>query len=778
MRLEMRVEGRVKQKEIVEVRLVEGGRPGQSVKVKNKSVDEKGNIILNLTDGTEVVIPKGDKGDSIKIDKVLNQADGSRKIVFNDGSEFIVPKGDKGEKGDSISIKSQSTLDNGDKKIVFSDNTELVVPKGDKGDRGIKGDQGDKGETGEASKIIKQRKLDNGDIELTFNDNTVVKVPKGDKGDEGKRGIQGETGKASKIVSQKPLDNGNIQVTFNDNTVVEIPKGDKGESITATVTNQSNGDKKVVFSDGTEFIIPKGDKGDKGEPFKYSDFTKEQIEGLKASFDVKKIDSLTGTGNSSTLYVYQNGLYFWNGSKYEEAIKQVDISGKVDKTEIPKKLSELENDKTFKTDNEIQSMIDTAVSSKVDKSDVVDYINTSEDYTGKVASANIVKNLTVNLEKSYNGIAQELDNYAQVEEVRENSSNIAVLNSVLNAKVDKVDGKVLSTNDYTTAEKNKLSGIEAGAEKNKVNSVNGQTGSVNIKIPSKLSQLTNDKNYKTETEIQSMINSASSLKKEVVTSLPTKGKDDVIYLIKDPKGKDNNNYLEYLWINGAFELIGNTQVDLTGYAKESYVDTKVEGKVDKDGNKVLSDNNYTNTDKAKVDAIPSNPKYTDTTYDLSPYAKKADVDTKLGNKVDKVSGKTLSSNDFTNTHKSKLDNLTSTATGNEATTSNRGYMSASDKKKLNGIDLSKYVETGHFEALGQNMGMIGQMAGEAKEIAREAKSIAGSAYSIASDAGKRVLEVSTTIADHKRCIILAQSEYDALSSTEKNRADTLYFIKK
>ena len=29
----------------------------------------------------------------------------------------------------------------------------------------------------------------------------------------------------------------------------------------------------------------------------------------------------------------------------------------------------------------------------------------------------------------------------------------------LNAKVDKVDGKQLSTNDYTTAEKNKLAGL-------------------------------------------------------------------------------------------------------------------------------------------------------------------------------------------------------------------------------------------------------------------------------------------------------------------------------
>lgn len=48
------------------------------------------------------------------------------------------------------------------------------------------------------------------------------------------------------------------------------------------------------------------------------------------------------------------------------------------------------------------------------------------------------------------------------------------------AKVDKVDGKVLSTNDYTTNEKNKLAGIESGAQVNTVTSVNGQTGAVSL----------------------------------------------------------------------------------------------------------------------------------------------------------------------------------------------------------------------------------------------------------------------------------------------------------
>lgn len=47
-------------------------------------------------------------------------------------------------------------------------------------------------------------------------------------------------------------------------------------------------------------------------------------------------------------------------------------------------------------------------------------------------------------------------------------------------KVNKVTGKGLSTEDYTTTEKTKLSGIEEGAQKNTVTSVAGKTGAVTL----------------------------------------------------------------------------------------------------------------------------------------------------------------------------------------------------------------------------------------------------------------------------------------------------------
>ena len=51
----------------------------------------------------------------------------------------------------------------------------------------------------------------------------------------------------------------------------------------------------------------------------------------------------------------------------------------------------------------------------------------------------------------------------------------AVINAIDNTKVDKVEGKDLSTNDYTTEEKEKLAGIETGANKTIVDSALSST---------------------------------------------------------------------------------------------------------------------------------------------------------------------------------------------------------------------------------------------------------------------------------------------------------------
>ena len=98
-------------------------------------------------------------------------------------------------------------------------------------------------------------------------------------------------------------------------------------------------------------------------------------------------------------------------------------------------------------------------------------------------------------------------------------------------KVDKVDGKGLSTEDYTTAEKNKLSGIEAGANKYIHPSTHpasmitestsrrfvsdAEKASWNNKaeisdIPTKVSQLTNDSGFLTTNDLVPSISTGKS----------------------------------------------------------------------------------------------------------------------------------------------------------------------------------------------------------------------------------------------------------------------------
>lgn len=173
---------------------------------------------------------------------------------------------------------------------------------------------------------------------------------------------------------------------------------------------------------------------------------------------------------------------------------------------------------------------------------------------------------------------------------------ISKIKSALGGKVDVVSGKGLSTNDYTNAEKQKLNGIASGAQANVIESVkvNGtkcepSSKAVDISVPTKVSQLTNDsgfqtstqvnsivtgKGYQTQSQVQSLINSAvgniTSIRYEKVTSLPATGSNGVIYLVAHSHGTQDI-YDEYIWLSETktFEKIGNTDIDLSAYVKKS-----------------------------------------------------------------------------------------------------------------------------------------------------------------------------------------------------------------
>lgn len=67
--------------------------------------------------------------------------------------------------------------------------------------------------------------------------------------------------------------------------------------------------------------------------------------------------------------------------------------------------------------------------------------------------------------KTWNGKEwqQITDTTTDDSEIKDLKSQIESINTTMNTKVDKVEGKSLSTNDYTTEEKTKLAGIAANA---------------------------------------------------------------------------------------------------------------------------------------------------------------------------------------------------------------------------------------------------------------------------------------------------------------------------
>lgn len=94
-----------------------------------------------------------------------------------------------------------------------------------------------------------------------------------------------------------------------------------------------------------------------------------------------------------------------------------------------------------------------------------------------------------NLQNSKANVNHVHTEYAPIEHVHTEyatTSDMSQVQSQVSNKVDKVNGKSLSSNDYTTAEKNKLSNIESGAQKNKITGIKGdaestyRTGDVNI----------------------------------------------------------------------------------------------------------------------------------------------------------------------------------------------------------------------------------------------------------------------------------------------------------
>lgn len=265
-------------------------------------------------------------------------------------------------------------------------------------------------------------------------------------------------------------------------------------------------------------------------------------------------------------------------------------------------------------------------------------------------------------------------------------ADTTTVNTALEGKVDKEDGKVLSSNDYTTAEKEKLAGLsnyndadikasiatKANAAdvytKEEVNTELGKKAdkttveTLTTTVNGKADKATTISGYGitdayTKTEVDAKVASVYKYKGSVANedALPTT--DQVVgdvYNLEDTG-------MNVAWTGEGWDKLGSV-VDLTPY---------------------LTKEDAGKTYASKATTLEG--------YGITDAYTKSEVNTELGKKVDAETGKGLSTNDYTTEDKNKLTGIAAGAEVNkiDAVKVNGTALGITDKAV--NIDLSNYA---------------------------------------------------------------------------------------
>ena len=209
--------------------------------------------------------PAGEKGEAFKYEDFTPEQ----------LEKLVGPQGPQGERGFSA-YQAWKTIEGNEKGTVEEFIESL---KGEQGPRGEKGEKGDKGEAGLSAYML-AKTYDGFEGSMQEWLDTLVGPqgpegpagPQGEKGEKGDRGLQGENGLSAYMLAR----------TYDgfDGSLPEWLDSLKG---------------------------PAGPQGPKGEPFKYEDFTEEQIEELirdielgagglgKSAYEIAKEHGFKGT---------------------------------------------------------------------------------------------------------------------------------------------------------------------------------------------------------------------------------------------------------------------------------------------------------------------------------------------------------------------------------------------------------------------------------------------------------------------------------------------------
>lgn len=254
-----------------------------------------------------------------------------------------------------------------------------------------------------------------------------------------------------------------------------------------------------------------------------------KLNGIESGAQANKIESISKNGEALTI-----------------TNKNVNI-------EVPTKLSELENDNNTVTDK--------------------DYVHTDNNFTNALLTKlnGIESGAEVNAIAGIktNGVLQPIVNKIVDISIPTKTSQLTNDSGYIDKNVDDL------ANYYTETEINGLLNNKADKSSvpTKLSQLNNDTGFITNAVDNLTNYYLKSETY-TKTEVNDLIGQIKTISIQVVDTLPTTGESNVIYLVPKEGSKDDV-YNEYIWVNNAWELIGSTQIDLTGYATEDWVNTQI-----------------------------------------------------------------------------------------------------------------------------------------------------------------------------------------------------------
>lgn len=265
-------------------------------------------------------------------------------------------------------------------------------------------------------------------------------------------------------------------------------------------------------------------------------------------------------------------------------------------------------------------------------------------------------------------------------------ADATAMSTALEGKVDKVEGKVLSSNDYTTAEKEKLAGLsnyddtdikasiatKAEADsvytKEEVNTELGKKAdkttveTLTTTVNGKADKATTISGYGitdayTKTEVDAKVASVYKYKGSVANeaALPTEGQ-----VVGDVYNLEDTG-MNVAWTGEGWDNLGSV-VDLTPY---------------------LTKEDAGKTYAAKATTLEG--------YGITDAYTKTAANTELDKKVDKETGKQLSTNDYTTAEKTKLTGIATGAEVNKIDAVKVNGIALGITDKAVNIDLSNYA---------------------------------------------------------------------------------------